>query len=457
MRWSWVRLALVAPCVAACTSVTPRQPAAPPAAAPPPGPSAPAPAGPAAPAEGRAPIEPAQPELITLVVVGDVGLNRNQLPVDPEGVLEGRGTLTWAEMTANIEPLIDGDLNFMNFETVITDRNDLPRGNKRQKNPYLFRSHPAGVEHLARLGFNLVSAANNHAYDYGEDGVRETVRHLAAMANEGLLHFAGIGLDRASAARPAVFDHDGAQIAFGAIGIVTNMLDFHRAGDGKPGTLGYRTQEDWELATEKLAEPEADLRLLSVHYGYERDIRADDKQRHDYRWAIDERDVDVVIGHHAHVVRGIELHRGKLIFYGLGNFLIRGAANMGRKPELRVCCDYGLLAKVHLGRAEAGGYEPLAVQIVPIFDMHRIARRLEPEEAARRVEVVSALGEELDEPGAGSVGLRFAPRPDGSGLWCAEGASAGPASVAELCEGWRPPGPSSPEILQRVRSAPRHR
>ena len=55
----------------------------------------------------------------------------------------------------------------------------------------------------------------------------------------------------------------------------------------------------------------------------------------------------MVIGHHAHVVRGVEMHKGKVIFYGLGNFLIRGARDMRSQAKLRVVRDYGLLGRVH--------------------------------------------------------------------------------------------------------------
>src|SRR5690606_21117505 len=85
---------------------------------------------------------------LSVVVVGDVGLNRNGFKVHPDGLLEGPGTLPWSELMGGVATLIDGDLNFMNLETVVTDRNDIAPGNKGQSAPYLFRSHPSGVKKL---------------------------------------------------------------------------------------------------------------------------------------------------------------------------------------------------------------------------------------------------------------------------------------------------------------------
>jgi hypothetical protein len=150
------------------------------------------------------------------------------------------------------------------------------------------------------------------------------------------------------------------------------------------------------------------------------------------------------------VVRGIEIHKGKPIFYGLGNFLIRGAANIAKKPEFRVCCDYGLLAKVHFER-RADSYELAAIEVVPLTDMHRITRRLDPAEAGLRVEALNVLAEELDEPSIDSKGVRFAVRADGSGLYCSP--QTDPALV-EVCAGYKGPTKASAAVRQRVRQAP---
>ena len=178
---------------------------------------------------------------LTVVVVGDVGLNRNERLVEAKGILEGKSVLPWAELTAGIASLIDGNFNFMNLETVVTDRNNLRTADKRQKGPFYFRSHPQGVAHLLDLGFNLISGANNHSYDYGEAGARETISHMRRlMASRPGTFMTGIGLDSDEAAAPALAPFKGTTVAFSSIGIITNLIKEFRAGVGKPGTMSYR-------------------------------------------------------------------------------------------------------------------------------------------------------------------------------------------------------------------------
>ena len=345
----------------------------------------------------------------------------------------------------------------MNLETVVTARNDLTAADKGQAVPFGFRSHPAGVRHLSALGFNLVSAANNHAYDFGVEGVRETVRNLRALSAEGRLHFAGIGLNREEASRPVELDLPAGHVAFSAIGIVTNNINQHRATADKPGTIAYRFDDDWHEVTRRLGDTRADYRILSIHYGEEREVRADAKQLSEYREAADRNGVDLIVGHHAHVVRGIEIRHGVPIFYGLGNFMLRGARDMSSVPALVGCRDYGLLARVHLRRVTPGGRLAVrAIEIVPLRDMHRQpAPFADPAQAQRRIEVVNVLSARIEEAGGVTPATHalFAARPDGVGVTCVAGAGGDPGAVGALCRGWSaPPLPAPREQAEIMRT-----
>jgi len=398
--------------------------------------------------------KPAHSDTLTLVLVGDVGLNRSGTAVDPRGVLEGPQPTPWSDLSVKVAKLINGDLNFMNLETVVTDRNDLAVTDKGQATPFGFRSHPAGVKFLTDLGFNLVSAANNHAYDFGVAGARDTVRNLATLAAEGRLRFSGIGLNREEASRPVELALPAGHVAFSAIGIVTNNINAHRATADKPGTMAYRIDEDWREVRRRLNATHADYRILSIHYGEEKDVRADGRQLTEYRDAADHDGVDLIVGHHAHVVRGVEVRHGVPIFYGLGNFMLRGARDMGAEPAFAGCRDYGLLARVHLRRLAPGGRLALrAIEIVPIRDMHRQpAAFADAEQARHRVDVVNVLSGRLDDASAPASGnALFATRADGSGLYCVDGAASDPDAVGQLCRGWTapalPPAAEQAEIM----------
>ena len=116
-----------------------------------------------------APALAAADDEITITVVGDTGYSRNNQAVEPGGIRRGEFQ-TWAETTSAIDAEMNGDLNFMNVETVVTDRNDLTPDLKEQRAPFNFRTHPNGVRHLVSRGFNLLSLANNHSMDYGLEG-----------------------------------------------------------------------------------------------------------------------------------------------------------------------------------------------------------------------------------------------------------------------------------------------
>jgi poly-gamma-glutamate capsule biosynthesis protein CapA/YwtB (metallophosphatase superfamily) len=390
---------------------------------------------------------PAQREdqSVTIVVTGDVGINSSNQPVDPRGGYKS-GFHAWAETTSQIAGDINGDLNFFNLETVVTDRNDLEADTKGQSGPFNFRMHPEGLRHLVGKGFNLLSLANNHSMDYGVAGLKDTLRHVGALRGNGILAAAGIGMNREEASRPFVVRVKGNDIAFAAIGIVTNNLERHRAAADRPGQIAYRFDDDWAEVRRRLLQTKAALRILSIHYGYEGRVRTDDTQIAQWRGEAAVRDgIDLIIGHHAHVVRGVEFTpNGSLIFYGLGNFLHLGTANM---TSSGICRDYGLLGRVHLRRGADGKLATRAVEAIPVTDTHFRPRRLTGEQGAARVHALNYLAATLDDPAGKARGLRFAPQNSGGGLYCVPGADKDPGRIGTLCRNFQP-APPIPATLQ---------
>lgn len=314
----------------------------------------------------------AREKRLTLVAVGDVNLNRHRTEV------RGDGMMLWGKLVPFEKPLkkirryINGDINFCNLETTVMDRNDIKPADKT----YNFKTHPEAVKVLQEVGFNLMALANNHIRDYGSQGVSETRKWLHKLAKKKKLWFAGAGEDIDEATAPTVFKVNGIKVAFAAVGN-SQAATKKRAGVASV----YKP----DLALKRLKEADADVRILSMHCGKEKETKPIWAQFQTARRAIKDYDVDVVIGHHAHVVQGIEYYRGGLIFYGMGNFSMRGARNMGSVKEFRFQRDFGLLAQIELvydTHKKSVRFDK--VKVLPVYDMHSGVRPFTDKESAER-------------------------------------------------------------------------
>ncbi|MGI9408388.1 MAG: CapA family protein [Hyphomicrobiaceae bacterium] len=393
----------------------------------------------------------AEDDVVTIVLTGDTGFSRNHSPVHPTGVLKYGKRPPFRATLSGIAAEINGNLNFTNIETVVTDRNNLRRDTKGQKGPFNFRTHPNGIRALTATGFNVFSLANNHAMDYGPAGLRETLRHMARIPGAQLKAAAGLGENRDVAGKPHLIRVKWSGIAYAAMGIVTNNLERHRAGKNKPGQMAYRFDADFRETLGRLAATPADFRMLSIHYGVEGKVRADARQIRDWRQAAAiENGINLVVGHHAHVVRAVERAGSSVIFYGLGNFLHHGTANITGKS---ICKNYGLMARVHLRRDGYGILRTRAVEAIPVTNTHIRTTRLPAAQSRARVHVLNYLASKLPGGGGDVEGMRFRPMADGRGLYCFDGAGNESGSIGTLCRGWTPAPPIPSSLKRRIAAA----
>ena len=248
------------------------------------------------------------------------------------------------------------------------------------------------------------------------------------MQSERLAVAAGLGMNSEEASRPQRVTVKGSEIAFAATGIVTNNLERHRAGPDKPGQNAYRFDDDYAEVRRRLVAAPADYRILSIHYGEEGRVRADAKQFADYRGLAAQKDgIDLIVGHHAHVVRGVEIAGNSLIFYGLGNFLHHGTADITGKG---ICRDYGSDG----ARApEEGGRRQAQAARRRGHPRHRHA--LPPAAADRRSRAPRASTRStISMPtSAASDGVAFTPQPNGTGLYCLAGRRQGRRHPSAPC------------------------
>ncbi len=374
----------------------------------------------------RAPAGP--PRAITLVAVGDTGFASSGAPVHPKFGIRSGARYPYESMSNGIRGLIDGDINFSNLETVVTASNGL----RPLAKAFNFRTHPNGVRHLIDLGFNLFSLANNHAIDYGRQGVVATLDAMAQMPASRVLASAGLGRTYEDAMTPRVFSTKGARFAFAAIGIGSGgARSALRPGPDRAGQLSYSSSADYpELSRRLGAVPDA-YRILSAHTGIERSVTPLQRDVRRFRdVSIGRDDIDLVIAHHAHVVQGLQVRNNKLVMYGLGNFLHPGMANMGRFGR---CRDYGLVVKVHLAHWPGSRPRLAAVEAVAITNMHVSPRPLSASAGAQRIAVLNGLARGLDNTETGATGVRFHSRPDGTGLHCTQHGAKLPGAIGAAC------------------------
>lgn len=165
------------------------------------------------------------------------------------------------------------------------------------------------VEALKNVGFNIVTLANNHFLDYGEQGALNTFTELERLGIEYL----GAGNNIDNAAKPLIKEVNNVSIAF------FNICEFEFSIAGKY-TPGSNPIDLVDLSIQiKKVRNQVDYICLIIHGGHEHYQLPSPRMKKLYRFFIDE-GVDIVVNHHQHCYSGYEVYNGKFIFYGLGNF-----------------------------------------------------------------------------------------------------------------------------------------
>jgi len=250
---------------------------------------------------------PTAPRQVTLVAVGDVMLGRTI----SDGV-RGFGPPYPFELVADI--LRQADVTFVNLESPLAE------GGEPASKDFVFQGPPEAARGLAEAGIDIVSLANNHALDYGLSGLAGT---RAALESAGVA-YVGAGDSEAVARSPRIIERNGLRLAF--LAYVNTPRDsvsgFDVAGttatDDRPG-VAWATPEA-VTAHVAAAAAQADIVIVSLHAGLEYQELPSDLQVAVAHAAIDA-GARLALGHHPHVLQGIERYGGGLIIYSLGNFI----------------------------------------------------------------------------------------------------------------------------------------
>jgi poly-gamma-glutamate synthesis protein (capsule biosynthesis protein) len=350
---------------------------------------------------------------ITIAMVGDLML---QFPLVGGDRSPGSAAV-WDAFAA-------ADLVVANLECPLT-----ARGAPADKH-VAFRSDPALARDLRAAGIDVVTLANNHMFDYGLDGMYDTLDALRAAGVAAV----GAGRDLASALAPAILTAGGVRVAF--VGLASTLPVGSGAAPDRPGIAPVRVTTsyvvdgtgldetpgiapvvetrcwpaDVEAATAAVAAAKraADVCVVAIHWGVPNGWVAQFQDpiamyQRPLAQALVAAGADAIVGHHPHVLHGIEVINGRPVFHSLGNFLFH-SVRVGHQPALRRTDPpylwKPLRSKVNLDSAiamvtvEAG--HPSAVELIPIvLNSTSDPELAAPQDAARILATLTDLSAPL--------------------------------------------------------------
>ncbi|MBI2987668.1 MAG: CapA family protein [Deltaproteobacteria bacterium] len=199
---------------------------------------------------------------------------------------------------------------------------------------------PEKVSALTHAGFDVMSFANNHHLDRGEEAFFETIETLT----RNNIAVVGVGRNIDEARKPLILERKGTKVAF--LAYCSVLPKGYDARPDKSGCAPMRAstfyeQVDWQPGTApkivtladkddlaamvddiKKVRPLADVVMMSIHWGIHYAPAVIAMYQKEVGYAAIDAGVDLILGHHAHILKGIEMYKGKAIFYSLCNFIM---------------------------------------------------------------------------------------------------------------------------------------
>lgn len=253
--------------------------------------------------------EAGEPGQVSIAFAGDILFDTNYAIMSK--VLQSGGDITGGIAPDLIGEMKDVDIMVLNNEFPYSDR-----GEPTPEKQFTFRAKPAAVSYLEDMGVDLVSLANNHAYDYGETALLDTLDIL----REAGISYMGAGRDLQEARRPVYYIVNDKKIAFVAATQIERLdhPDTKGATDTSPGVFRC-WNGDALLETVREARENSDFVIVFLHWGTENTEEIDwaqEKQAPEVVAA----GADLIIGSHPHCLQQISMVNGVPVVYSLGNF-----------------------------------------------------------------------------------------------------------------------------------------
>ncbi|MEU7791773.1 CapA family protein [Amycolatopsis sp. NPDC049159] len=254
----------------------------------------------------------------SVVATGDVLIHP---ALTEQAEADGGGKIDYRPLLAGVKPLISGaDLGICHLETPLA-----PEGGPYSGYPS-FSAPPEIADALKDTGYDTCSTSSNHTIDQGAAGVSRTLDKLDAV---GIKH-TGSARSAAEAAKPLVMDVHGVKVAQVSYAFGFNGI---KVPAGKPWLANQIDVDDVLSAARKAREAGAQVVIASLHWGVEYQHEPTAEQRSQAKKILASDDVDLIIGHHAHVVQPFEKLGGKWVAYGLGNSVARHSEPRGDTEE----------------------------------------------------------------------------------------------------------------------------
>ena len=288
-------------------------------------------------APGASPAAQVHRDEYTLLFAGDVMLSRG---VGARMAAKADWELPFHEIAPALR---EADLRFCNLECPVSDRGE------NQQHLYSFRADPRVLAGLRSAGFEVVSQANNHSYDWGAAALKDTLSRLRAAG----IRPVGAGENALAAHYPVLVDRGDLRLAF--LAYVNVDPKEATAGVDRAGVAWLEPAQ--ALADIRFAKTLADLVIVCPHWGTEYAAQPDREQVKLAHQMVTE-GADLIVGSHPHVVQPLECFQGRWIAYSLGNFVF---------DQKNAATHQGLLLKVTVRQRKIAAVAPLAIRINSSF------------------------------------------------------------------------------------------
>ncbi len=292
------------------------------------------------------------PREFTIVTTGDVLLHE-RLWTQAEQDADADGTWNFAPQLASLKPIVSGaDLAICHLETPLAPEDGPYEGYPQFSGP------PQIVPALVETGYTACTTASNHIFDQGGSGVDRT---LAYLDDAGLAH-AGSARTEDDAAEPTLIDvetRDGS--------VTVGLLSYTFAFNGMPypdGDTWRSNLIDEDAILSEAAEARAggaEFVVLAMHWGDEFSRDPNQQQLELAPRLIEAADIDLVLGHHAHVVQPVEYFDGEWVVYGMGNLM--AAHRTPGEPQ-----NEGLLVRFTITEdRDSGRFSTTSAEYLPLL------------------------------------------------------------------------------------------